>query len=72
MDKIKVGMVVICPSLQAGTVDEIMGSDAWVILRNGNIWVGPTHFLVIPQSPEHLDSCPIEVERPEAKIKYSE
>lgn len=72
MDKIKVGDVVVCPTGQAGTVDEVLGSDTWVILRNGNIWVGPTKYLRLPQGTDDLDSCPVEVDRPEPKIEKTE
>ncbi len=63
---VAVGDVVIVGTGQAGTVDEL-ADDIWVLLRNGDIWVGPYHKARHPQSQEDLDMCPIDVERLEAK-----
>lgn len=61
------GNVVICPTGQAGTVVEVLLGAAWVLLRNGDIWVGEIFRLRLPQSQEDLDFCPINVERLETK-----
>ena len=39
-NKIDEGSVVICPTHQAGTVVEINKGGTWVLLRNGDVWVG--------------------------------
>lgn len=66
------GEVIIVGSGQAGTVVEVDGSNVWVLLNNGDIWVGPFHQCRYPQNEEDLASCPINVERLEPKIKFRE
>lgn len=63
MNKIVEGSVVITKTTQAGTVIQIDGSEAWVLLANGDIWTGAVHFVREPQDQADLDSCPLEVER---------
>lgn len=66
------GDVVICGSGQAGTIAQICGRSVWVLLRNGNIWIGSMGQIRIPQDEADLEACPIEVERIEPKIVYRE
>ena len=66
-NKIDEGSVVICPTHQAGTVVEINKGGTWVLLRNGDVWVGELFRVRLPQSQEDLDSCLIDVERLEPK-----
>ena len=61
------GDIVICSTSQAGTLIQIDGKNAWVFLRNGDIWTGFLSQIYKPQSQEHLDACPINVPRIEAK-----
>ena len=43
------GVVVIVGSGQAGTIVEVTGRDVWVLLRNGDVWVGPMNQIRLPQ-----------------------
>ena len=61
------GKVVIVSTGQAGTLIQIDGKDVWVLLRNLDIWTGKLSQIFEPQSKEHLDACPIDVPRIEAK-----
>ena len=56
------GSVVIVATGQAGTVIQT-GKYLWVLLANGDVWVGSFKQALPPQSPEHLAACPMEVER---------
>lgn len=56
------GMVVIIPSGQAGTISYI-DSDIYVFLANGDLWHGTANMIHEPQSREHLDACPLNVDR---------
>ena len=69
MNEFVEGSVIICGSGQAGSIVQI-AEDVWVLLRNGDIWVGPQHRLRFPQSQEDLDQAPIDVERAEQKRDY--
>lgn len=62
------GGVVIVSTGQAGTIVESIKRDVWVLLRNGDVWVGPTSHIRYPQDGEDLAACPINVERLEPKI----
>ncbi len=57
------GHVVIVSTSQAGTIVQLCGTDAWVLLQNNDLWVGPQKQCQFPQSREHLDACPVDVER---------
>lgn len=57
------GDIVICVTSQAGTIAQIAGKDVWVLLQNGDIWVGLTHDIRFPQNQEDLDACPLNIER---------
>ena len=61
------GKVVIVSTSQAGTIAQIDGKNVWVLLRNHDIWTGNLSQVYEPQSKEHLDACPIDVPRIEAK-----
>jgi len=61
------GDVVICATSQAGSIVQIDGKNVWVLLRNHDIWTGLLSQTYKPQSKEHLDACPIDVARVEAK-----
>ena len=61
------GLVLICGSGQAGSVVQIDGSNLWVLLNNGDIWVGPQHQCRTPQDEADLAACPLNVERLEVK-----
>lgn len=65
----KVGLVVICGSGQAGTLTHINGDAVEVLLRSGEIWTGPSSQVREPQSAEDLAAAPVTVERPEPKRK---
>jgi len=62
------GVVVICGSGQAGSIVQIDGRDVWVLLRNGDVWVGSSNQCRIPQDEADLNACPLDVERLEKKI----
>lgn len=57
------GKVVVCGSGQAGSIIHTDERNIWVLLRNGNIWVGFINQIRLPQDQADLDACPIEVER---------
>lgn len=57
------GHVVIVATGQAGTIVQLGGTDIWVLLNNHDVWVGSSKQVQFPQSREHLDACPIDVER---------
>lgn len=63
MNNIDEGCVVITKTTQAGTVIQMDGSEAWVLLANGDIWTGPLHSVREPQDQADLNACPLEVER---------
>ena len=67
MNNIDEGSVVIVATGQAGTVVQMDGSEVWVLLANGDIWVGSSKQAHPPQSAEHLAACPFNVERLENK-----
>ena len=67
MDSLQNGTVVICQTGQAGTVCDLSGKEAWVLLRNGDIWVGQTNRIRFPQDEADLDAAPIDVDRLESK-----
>lgn len=60
------GTVVIILTTQAGTIVQ-EGKDLWVLLRNGDMWVGSERQVRLPQDQNDLDACPVDVERPEPK-----
>lgn len=62
-------VVLLCSTGQAGTIISVSNENAFVLLRNGDIWVGPTNQLRLPQSTEELEFAPIDVERPAPKRK---
>lgn len=55
--------VVIVLTGQAGTVINNVSGDIWVLLRNGDIWVGSEGMVRYPQSQEDLDAAIVDVER---------
>jgi hypothetical protein len=59
------GNVVICGTQQAGSIIHTDGRNVWVLLRNGNIWVGFINQIRMPQDQADLDACPLDVERAE-------
>lgn len=63
------GTIVICATGQAGTIEWISGNTASVLLRNNDVWCGPLSQCREPQDQADLDACPIDVPRPETKIK---
>lgn len=56
------GSVVICGSGQSGTVIQT-GKDMWILLLNGDIWIGPTHTVRFPQDQADLDAAQLNVDR---------
>ncbi len=62
------GTIVVAPTAQIGTITQLAGDQAQVLLRNGEIWSGPAKQLRIPQEGE-LDAAPLEVERSPGKPK---
>ena len=67
MDDFKEGSVVVVSTGQAGTISHLDGMEACVLLRNMELWHGMVNRLHFPQSQQHLDACPINVERVEEK-----
>jgi hypothetical protein len=65
MNEFVEGDVVICGSGQAGSLAQLAGKDVWVLLQNGDIWVGQTHAIRLPQDKADLESCPLNVEKVE-------
>lgn len=63
MNEFVEGNVVICTTHQAGTLIHIKLKSVWVLLANGDIWVGNIHDVRLPQDQADLDSCPFNVER---------
>ena len=61
------GSVVICGSSQAGSVVQLTNKDIWVLLRNGDIWIGSSHHCRFPQDQADLDTAPIDVDRLEVR-----
>ena len=61
------GQVVICGSTQAGTITGKDGSNLWILLNNGDIWVGPYHQCRYPQDEADLAAAPLNVDRLESK-----
>lgn len=57
------GEVIVVGTTQAGSVVQVDGSNIWVLLNNGDIWIGPFHQCRYPQDEADLAACPIEVER---------
>lgn len=67
MNEFVEGDVVITNLGQAGSIAQLTGKDVWVLLRNGDLWVGQIHGIRLPQGKEDLDACPIDVVRAEIK-----
>ena len=59
--------VLIVKTQQAGTVVQVNGKDIWLLLRNNDVWVGPSHDARFPQDQADLDACKVDVERLEVK-----
>lgn len=57
------GTVLVCGTGQAGTLINVSGDTFTVLLRNGEIWTGHSSQCRVPQSPDDLASCPLEVEK---------
>jgi hypothetical protein len=72
MNEFVEGVVVIVGSGQAGTIVEVTGRDIWVLLRNGDVWVGPVNQCRLPQDQADLDSAPLNVERLEKRPELRE
>jgi hypothetical protein len=68
MDEFIEGTVIVVATGQAGTVIANIKRDVWVLLRNNDIWVGPTNHTRKPQDEADLASCPVEIERLEPKM----
>jgi len=66
-DVFEEGSVVICGTSQAGTITDIFKRNVWVLLQNGDIWVGSVGQIRFPQDQADLDACPLNVERLETK-----
>ena len=60
------GDVVIVSTAQAGTLVQ-GGKNIWVLLANGDVFVGSPHEARYPQDQADLDACPRDVQRLEAK-----
>ncbi len=65
------GDVRIVPTGQAGSIVATSGDTVWVLLRSGELWVGPAVQVRESQSPEDLAAAPVTVERVEPKRKRS-
>lgn len=59
--------MILCGTGQAGTVISVTGDSMMVLLRNGEIWNGPTKMCYVPQSASELAAAPVEVERVEPR-----
>ena len=57
------GDVVICSTGQAGTVVQLASNQAWVLLANGDFWIGMPNSLRKPQDAEDLALCTLDVDR---------
>jgi len=66
------GQVVICGTGQCGTIAQKSGKEIWILLRNGDLFVGQDYQIRVPQSQEDLDSCPLNVDRVETKRETRE
>jgi hypothetical protein len=66
------GVVVIVGSGQAGTIVEVTGRDVWVLLRNGDVWIGPMSQIRLPQDQADIDAAPLNVERLEKRPEIRE
>ena len=66
------GSVVICSTSQAGTLVQVAGKDVWVLLANGDVWVGQAHHIRYPQDQADLDACPLNVDRLEKRVPRDE
>ena len=71
MNKFKAGDVVICSTSQAGTIIDLAGRDASVLLANGEMWHGLDSQMRHPQDEADLAAAPFNVERKEPKIVKS-
>lgn len=67
MSECVLGDVLICGSGQSGTVIQICG-ELWILLLNGDIWIGPSNQCRFPQDEADLAACPLNVERLEKPI----
>jgi hypothetical protein len=65
--KFKAGEVVIVSSGQAGTLADVIGKNVWVLLANGDVFVGEDYQIRYPQDKADLENCPLNVERLEPK-----
>ena len=63
MSEFKHGEVVVVSTGQAGTYIGDNDTGCEVFLANGDIWIGPAGQMFYPQSREHLDACPKDVDR---------
>lgn len=63
----KTGDVVIVSTGQAGTIILNSADQFQVLLRNGEIWTGPSAQCRLPQDEADLAAAPIDVERPRPK-----
>jgi hypothetical protein len=61
------GSVVVAGSGQSGCVIQT-GKDMWILLLNGDIWIGPPHTVRFPQDEADLAACPLDVDRLEKRI----
>lgn len=69
MSNFNEGSVVICSTSQAGTLVQVAGKDIWVLLQNGDIFVGLAHEVRFPQDATDLAACPLNVNRLENKAE---
>lgn len=67
MNEFEEGSVVICGTGQAGSIVDIFKRNVWVLLQNGDIWVGSVGQIRFPQDEADLAACPLNVERLEVK-----
>ena len=67
MNNFKDGDIVIVSTHQSGCIIQISNKDAWVLLKNGDVWIGPIHSIREPQGQNDLLACPLNVDREENK-----
>ena len=55
-------VVILATTVQAGTIIHL-GSDTWVLLACGDVWVSNPRELRLPQDRADIDACVFRIER---------
>lgn len=59
-------VVIVQATLQIGTIVQL-DQGAWVLLANGDIWVGSERGLRFPQDQADIDACVLNVDKFEGR-----